>query len=172
MSHLNFWILAFSPIFSPIKSDLSGNTVWPQAWGFQKLAKLTFFGLLSTQNINVARFARNVEWDFFCDFQNIKWNFLEWFSNRVVKNRDFYFVIIKLAREKSIGLSLHVTVCDMRSAARNFQTLNNIWDKLYKGWGISVTSCLFMQNYFQFPAFQYSLWSLGSWWLGLVHWWL
>ena len=30
----------------------------------------------------------------------------------------FYFVIIKLAREKSIGLSLHVTVCDMRSAAR------------------------------------------------------
>ena len=33
----------------------------------------SFFGifdkLLSTQNVNVARFARNVECDFFCDFQ-------------------------------------------------------------------------------------------------------
>ena len=40
---------------------------------FQILAKLTIFGildeLLSTQNVNVARFARNVEWNFFCDFQ-------------------------------------------------------------------------------------------------------
>ena len=37
------------------------------------LAKLSIFGifneLLSTQNVNVARFARNVEWDFFGDFQ-------------------------------------------------------------------------------------------------------
>ena len=37
--------------------------------GFQKLTKMTIFGifneLLSTQNVNVARFARNVEWDFF-----------------------------------------------------------------------------------------------------------
>ena len=31
---------------------------------------LAFFNiLLSTQNVNVARFARNVEWDFFYDFQ-------------------------------------------------------------------------------------------------------
>ena len=52
---------------------MSGNTVWPQASGFQKLAKIDHFGifneLLSTQNVNVARFARNVEWDFFCEFQ-------------------------------------------------------------------------------------------------------
>ena len=37
--------------------------------------KLTIFGifneLLSTQNVNVARFARNIEWDFFCDFQTL-----------------------------------------------------------------------------------------------------
>ena len=37
------------------------------------MPKLTIFGifneLLSTQNVNVARFARNIEWDFFCDFQ-------------------------------------------------------------------------------------------------------
>ena len=43
MSHLNFWILAFSTNFCPIKTDLSGNTVWPQASDFQKLAKMDHF---------------------------------------------------------------------------------------------------------------------------------
>ena len=43
MSHLNFWILAFSTNFCPIRTDLSGNTVWQQAWGFQKLAKIEHF---------------------------------------------------------------------------------------------------------------------------------
>ena len=75
MSHLNFLILAFSTNFYPITTDLSGNTVWPQTSGFKKLTKLTIFGIsnerLSTQNVNVARFARNVEWDFFCDFQTL-----------------------------------------------------------------------------------------------------
>ena len=73
MWHLSFPILAFSTNFCPIKVYLSGNTVRPQASGFQKLAKIDPFGifneLLSTQNVNVARFARNVECDFFGDFQ-------------------------------------------------------------------------------------------------------
>ena len=43
MSHLNFWIVAFSTNFCPIKTDLSGNTVWPQASVFQKLAKMDHF---------------------------------------------------------------------------------------------------------------------------------
>ena len=43
MSHLNFWILAFSTNFCPIEIGLSGNTVWPQASGFQKLAKMEHF---------------------------------------------------------------------------------------------------------------------------------
>ena len=48
MSHLNFWILAFSTNFCPIKIDLSGNTVWPQALDFQNLAKIDhFFGFLN-----------------------------------------------------------------------------------------------------------------------------
>ena len=38
-----FWILAFSTNFCPIKTDLSGNTVWPQALGFQKIAKMDHF---------------------------------------------------------------------------------------------------------------------------------
>ena len=36
-------ILAFSTSFCPIKTDLSGNTVWPQDSGFQKLPKLDHF---------------------------------------------------------------------------------------------------------------------------------
>ena len=44
----NFWIFAFSTNFCPIKIDLSSNTVG---------------------NVNVARFARNLEWDFFVIFQ-------------------------------------------------------------------------------------------------------
>ena len=43
MTHLNFFILAFSTNFCPIKTDLSGNTIWPQASGFQKLAKMDHF---------------------------------------------------------------------------------------------------------------------------------
>ena len=60
-----------------MKNDLSGNTVWPQGSGVQKLAKIGHFcifdELLSTQNVNVARFARNVERNFFSDFQTQWW---------------------------------------------------------------------------------------------------
>ena len=56
MSHLNFWILPFSTNFGPIKSDLSGNTIWPQFFCFKNSPKLTIFGNfmkpLSTQNVN------------------------------------------------------------------------------------------------------------------------
>ena len=43
MSHLNFSILAFSINFCPIKSGLSGNTVWKVASVSQKLVKLDHF---------------------------------------------------------------------------------------------------------------------------------
>ena len=43
MSYLNFGILACSNNFCPIKTDLPGNTVWPQASGFPKLAKMDHF---------------------------------------------------------------------------------------------------------------------------------
>ena len=43
MSHLDFLILVFSTNFCPIKTDLSGNNVWLQASGFQKLAKMDQF---------------------------------------------------------------------------------------------------------------------------------
>ena len=57
-------------IFTIFKTELPGNYVWPQASGFQKLAKVPFLAILMNfWNVNVARFARNDEWDFFYDFQ-------------------------------------------------------------------------------------------------------
>ena len=42
-SHLHFSIVAFFTNFCLMKNDLSGNTVWQQATGFQKLAKIDHF---------------------------------------------------------------------------------------------------------------------------------
>ena len=76
MSHLNFSISAFSANFWSIKSDLSGNTVWPQALGFKIRPNgpfLAFFNeLLSSQNANVARNVEYDQCDFFGDFQTFK----------------------------------------------------------------------------------------------------
>ena len=71
MSHLNFPILAFSTNFCPIKSDLSGNTDWRQASGFKNTPKRTIFWQFQLKNVNVARFARKVKFNFFCDFQTL-----------------------------------------------------------------------------------------------------
>ena len=40
---LYFPILEFSTNFCPIKSDLSGNTIWMQASGVHKVAKMNHF---------------------------------------------------------------------------------------------------------------------------------
>ena len=74
MSHLNFSIFwHFSPIFVLLKLTCLVTLFDRKLQVFKNSSKWTIFGifnqLLSTQNVNVARFARNVEWDFFCDFQ-------------------------------------------------------------------------------------------------------
>ena len=56
----SFLNLAFSTNFCPIKTDLSGNTVWPKLQVFKNSPNGQFL-------------ARNIEWDFFCDFQT-SWN--------------------------------------------------------------------------------------------------
>ena len=71
-NHPKCFILAFFINFFTIKIDLSGSTVWPQASDIQNCLFLAFFTKrLSTQNVNVARFARNIEWDFLYDFQTM-----------------------------------------------------------------------------------------------------
>ena len=42
VSHLILLVFAISVNFCPIKIDLSGNTVWPQALGFQNLVKIDY----------------------------------------------------------------------------------------------------------------------------------
>ena len=61
---LEFW--HFPPIFVLLKLTCLVTLFDRNLQVFQKLAKMDH---LSTQNVNVARFARNVEWDFFCYFQ-------------------------------------------------------------------------------------------------------
>ena len=54
---------------------LFSNTRCHSAWKSPKMSHLNFsilaflMNFFSTQNLNVAHFARNVEWDVFCDFQ-------------------------------------------------------------------------------------------------------
>ena len=50
MSHFNFAILAF--FTCPVKIDLSGNNVWTQVSGFQKLTKLVIFGIFNSFLMN------------------------------------------------------------------------------------------------------------------------
>ena len=56
-SNVAFEFWHFPPILGPIKTDMSGNTVWPQALDFHKLAKNGQFLAFSTQNVNVASLA-------------------------------------------------------------------------------------------------------------------
>ena len=42
-NYSKFFSFGISTTFCPIKTDLSGNTIWPQASGFQKLAKMDNF---------------------------------------------------------------------------------------------------------------------------------
>ena len=72
MSHLIFSIVDFPSIFVFLILTCRVTLFDCKLLVYQKLAKLTFLGIFdaiwSTQNVNVARFARNVEWDFFVIF--------------------------------------------------------------------------------------------------------
>ena len=69
--------LNFPPIFVLLKLICLVTLFDCKLQVFKNSPEWTIFGvvnqLLSTQNVNVARFARNVEWDFFCDFQSPVW---------------------------------------------------------------------------------------------------
>ena len=66
MSHWNFSIFVVEKLTYLVTLFYRQIRVFPDS------PKLTILGsfneLLSTPNVNVARFARHVEWDFFCDF--------------------------------------------------------------------------------------------------------
>ena len=66
-----FWL--FPPIFVLLNVTCLVILFDRKVLLFKNSPKLTILGffneLLSNQNVNVARFARNFKWDFFCDFQ-------------------------------------------------------------------------------------------------------
>ena len=68
-----FW--HFPPIFVLLKLTCLVTLPDRKLQVFKYSPKWTIFGifnlLLSIQNVNVAGFARNVVWDFFCDFQTL-----------------------------------------------------------------------------------------------------
>ena len=73
MSLLDSRILAFSTILCPILKVTCLVTLFDHKLQvFKNPAKLTIFGIFNELlNVNVARFARNVECDFFCDFKTL-----------------------------------------------------------------------------------------------------
>ena len=87
-----------------------------QLQGFKKSPNCLKIGifdeLLPTQNENVARFARNFEWDFFCDFQTLwtttKTTLLSNISTTLkYKNPEFQFDFLKLWLSKVQDLLGH-----------------------------------------------------------------
>ena len=75
-SKCRIWIFEFwhfSPIFVLLKLTCLVTLFDRKLQVFKNSPKWTIFGIfnlfLSIQNVNVARFARNVEWAFFFDFQ-------------------------------------------------------------------------------------------------------
>ena len=68
-----FW--HFPPIFVLLKVTCLITLFDSKLQVFKNSPKWIIFGifneLLSTQHVNVARFARNIECDFFCDFQTL-----------------------------------------------------------------------------------------------------
>ena len=80
MSHSNVSILAiFFTYFCTIKLTCLVTLFDRMIHAFKNSPKLIIFGIFnellsSTKNVKVARFARNVEWDFFWDLQTSCWN--------------------------------------------------------------------------------------------------
>ena len=81
-----------------------------QASGFQKIAKIDhfwhFYELLAIQNVNEARFARNVKRDFFCDFQTpIRWT--NFYTGRIsTKDGIQVFDILKHKNLKNVRVKI------------------------------------------------------------------
>ena len=69
-SNCRIWIFEFwhfPPIFILLKLTCLVTLFDRKLQVFKNLSKLIFFD----ENVNLARFARIIEWDFFCDFQTL-----------------------------------------------------------------------------------------------------
>ena len=91
----------FPPIFVQLKLTCLVTLFDRKLQVFKNSPKLTIFGifneLLSTQNVNVARYARNVECDFFYDFQTL-WNVIKCLLTCIIEcvswHGNFFFSLV------------------------------------------------------------------------------
>ena len=108
MSHLIFWILPFSTYFVPIKSDLSGNTIWPQVSGLQKSPKLTIFGifneLLSTQKCKRSSLRSQCWMRHFLWFSNTVYLILHF--KHISRDRKTFWMTMPLGKFSSFVLDV------------------------------------------------------------------
>ena len=87
---------------------------------------MTIFGifdeLLSTQNVNAARFARNVECDIFCDFSNTVILSSSWTNNHLLEEVQGQRSDIKNAffASKIVGIGSEVRRASHRSVLGDF----------------------------------------------------
>ena len=93
---------------------------------FKNSPKLTYFGifneLLSTQNVNVAHFARKVEWDFFCNFQTLC------ILSRIWSEGDWYdFKVSKWSREPILHAKIRLWMRCRGSLVRLGCKVANAW---------------------------------------------
>ena len=105
---------------------------------------------MSTQSVNVARFARNVEWDFFCDFQTPCFS-----AYRILKRKlekiflpiQFGFSFVKrLVMHAKLShifvLFFFSTVTEIESKKKCTSRLQEAWTKLGLGkWNFRNSTC-------------------------------
>ena len=107
MSHLIFLFWHFPPIFVLLKLTCLVTQFGRKLQIFKNSPKWTIFGifnlLFSTQNVSIARFARNVEWDFFCYFHT------PWADNTYLKVFDGQHEISGF-RKWQFYITIHVIV--------------------------------------------------------------
>ena len=114
---------------------------------------------MSTQNVNVARFARNLEWDFFCDFQ-IPWNV-----------RILHILVVLCGWLKGIMVSLVVLKvvpgtpwCGNFINAVFFFTRSRFWRAGSSSLGRAKVLLQFSKNVFSAQQFPVTWKEKDKWW--------
>ena len=128
---------------------------------FKNSPKLTIFGifneLMSTENVNVARFARNVEWDFFCDFQILC--ILQTFLLTTVGSMSFYFDINNFGPKMQVTVTTMLVVATISNSIRNVRAFI-LQKEFYK-------TQLFFRIY---PKPRITKWSIGGYFIPWIFW--
>ena len=122
-----FWY--FPPIFVLLKLTCLVTLFDRKLQVFKNSPIGPFLAFLSTQNVNVARFARNVEWDFFCDFQTL-WMDREWPAKQAM-HRPISKVKSRWKLPKN-SISLFYVRCTFFYSKIKVYSTPSFWSKSWK----------------------------------------